>query len=81
MHMQVDSCKQKYRKTVGWWRWLLGSDRESYLFSEISKGSKPRSRRVSELMTALLFVCSGYVLLFAECGLYSCSVHCRCGPW
>ena len=81
--LQVDLYKHNYRSTIGWWKWLFWADPHSYLFSEISKGRKPMSRRVSELMMQHLFtlliytVCTGCVcgLLNMVCIVVSIPVH------
>ena len=50
--LQVDEVKANYRSIVGfwkWWFWFL-ADPESYLFSLISGGRKPISKkRIGEL--------------------------------
>ena len=43
--LQVDDAKADYKRTVGWWRWWVWPDPESYIFSKISRGEKPKSRQ------------------------------------
>ena len=71
--LQVDEVKCDYISIVGWWRWWIWPDPESYVFSRISCGEKPSSRqRIGELTMQCYcnYLPSSAV---AKNGVYSCS--------
>ena len=66
--MQVDEVKGDYRSIVGWWRWWVWPDPESYVFSQISRGKKPSSRlRIGELTYSSVTVTVSLLQLLPKC--------------
>ena len=79
--LQVDEVKCDYRSIVGWWRWWFWPDKESYVFSRISRGEKPMSeQRIGELTMQCYCNCLPTSAV-AKNGVCFCSLYYRSGPW